>query len=122
MLDPLRVLRLPIELLARGRDAPEGLAHLVDRARHDEPEEQRERADDRKVVERDADRSWNPPGRKTVDAGTHCRRKNEAEEDERDDDLELPEGERQRDDRDHDDRRDGSLAGDSPHSAGFSPR
>lgn len=72
--------------------------HLRDRAGNDSPEEESEEADQGGVVQEDADprRDAAPPER--VDAGAHRRGDREREEEQGEEDLQLPQGERGHDD------------------------
>src|SRR5262249_2473519 len=115
VLDPGRVLRLLREVLLGGGDAAERLVGLVDGTRDREPEQERDRADDRDVVERDAERARYAAGGEPLDPGPHRGGDDQPEEDERDHDLELPDRERKGDDGHRDKCRDERLAGGVGH-------
>ena len=122
VLDPGRVLRLLVQLLLRGGNAAERLVDLVDRARHDQPQQQRDRADDRQVVERQAERPRHLVDCEPVDARPHRGGQDQAEEDERQHDLHLPEREHADDHGDRDQGRDEGSAGSFGHLRLLSPR
>jgi hypothetical protein len=111
----------PIETVRCTTLPAEGLVDLVDRARDGEPEQQAERRDDGQVVQGDAGRARDPVPGEPVDARAHCRGDDEAEEDERDHELQLPERERDRDHGDRDHGRDEGTAGGIAHLQAFSP-
>jgi hypothetical protein len=115
VLDPRRVLRLLVELLLGGRHAADRLVDLVDRARDREPQQQPDRAHDRDVVQRYSQRPRDPVLREPLDPGSHRRGDDEAEEDEREHDLHLPERQSERDDRDRYQSRDEGFASDVGH-------
>ncbi len=102
VLDPLRIDRGAVDL-GLGR-AAEGALHLVDRTWDDNPEHERDEAEEDEEVEEEADGARHPALPEPLDRRTHRRGEDEAQEDERDDDLQLPQRERRGDDRDHDHR------------------
>ena len=81
---------------------------LAQRARDDDPEQQRDECEEREVVEEKPEPAGKTPAAEPFDAGTHRRRDDHAEEDERDQQLQLPQRECSRDDRDDDQRGDRS--------------
>jgi hypothetical protein len=101
---------LPAGLAARGgRDAvpADCCLHLVDRPRNDEPEQQADEAGERCVVDCDTEATGDPPALERLHSGAHRRGHDEGEEDERDQQLQLPEREYGHD---HADRDEGGHA------------
>ena len=96
--------------------AADGLVDLVDRARDREPEQKSERSDHSEVVQRDAKRARDAMLGESVDARAHRGREDEAEEDEREHDLQLPERKCERDHGHGDDGRDKGFASGVGHS------
>ena len=104
MLDAFRVLRLAVDV--GFRIALQGGLHLVDRAWDDEPEQERDHAGDHEIVDREPYAPWDAPPVERLDPGAHRRREDEREEQQRDHELQLPEGERRHHDPADDERRD----------------
>ena len=90
--------------------AGEGVLHLRHGARNREPEDERNQPGEREVMESDPDPAGDPPAAEPLDARAHRRRNDESEEDERDDELELPERERDEDDAPGHERHDEGLS------------
>ena len=111
--DACRVLRGALEVLRRRGDAvrAERLLHLVERARDDQPEEESDQPDEDGVVEQHSCGARDPPAGERLDARPHRRGDDEREEEQAEDRLELPEGERRQDDRQSDERRDEGSPG-----------
>ena len=102
VLEAFGMRRLLVDLLLR-RSAQRVL-HLIDRARDDEPQGESQHAADGEVVEHEPDRARNAEPGEPFDPGAQRGSEDEGEEDECQHELELPQGERDRDDRDHDQR------------------
>ncbi len=98
MLDPGRVPCLLAEVRARLRNAAEGGVHLVDGARHDEPQEACDQTEQDDVVQRDPRRARDATAGEDLEGGAHRGRQDESEEEERNEEPELPQGEREHDD------------------------
>ena len=103
VLDPLGVLRLLVDL-GLGRSS-QGALHLVDGARHDHPEGEGDQSGQNDVVDEQAEPSRDAGPCEPLDPGAQRRGEDEGEENEGQNDLQLPEGERRRDDGDDDQRR-----------------
>jgi len=101
--------------------AAERVLNLVDRARDDDPEEEGDEAGEREVVERKAGAARDSTPGQCFDSRPHRRGKDEPEEDERDHELQLPEGQGRRDERDHDECRQRCPLRSFLHDRDFSP-
>ena len=75
---------------------PSAFVHLIDRARHDRPEQARDQPDEDDVVERDPDAARDSTAREVLDRRAHRRSEDEREEEQRREEPQLPERERQR--------------------------
>ena len=94
---------------------------LVDRPRHDEPEEPDDHADQDEVVDADPGGARDAPAGKAFDRRPHRGREDEGEEEERDEQPQLPERKREHDDpADHERGERGPLGG-LGHSARVFP-
>ena len=91
MPDPGRRLGLLAEFGACLRQTADCLVDLVDRPRHDGPEEAGDEPDEHGVVEPDPGDAREPALREPLDRRPHRCREDEGEEEERDEELQLPE-------------------------------
>ena len=104
-LQPGRVACLFAEVGAGLRKIAERRLHLVERPRHDGPEQRSDQREQADVVQQDPDGAGDAAAPERLDARAHRRRDDERQEEEREDQLELPEREREHDDGADDDRR-----------------
>ena len=104
-----------VELALRGRDGAECLADLTGGTGDDQPEEERNDACQRQVVDGKAEAARHPPGVQPFDSGSHRGCDHQSEEEQRQQDAQLPERKGERDDADDDQRRDRGFASDLSH-------
>ena len=102
------------ELLLRRRHGPESLLRLVESRGHEEPDEQRDDAEQRRVVEKDADASRHAVPVQSLHTGPHRGGEDDPDEDQADQQPELPERKRADDDRHRDESDDERLTGSLP--------
>ena len=110
--DARRLARLLPQVRARLRKVAERRLHLVECARDDGPEQCPDQRQQPDVVHEDPDGAGYATAPERLDSRTHGCSHDEAEEEQGEDQLELPEREREHDDRaDDDGRHEGAESG-----------
>ncbi len=115
VLDPVRVLRRLRDVLRGRRNPPDGRPDLIQRAGHDQPEQEGDDEEEGDIVNGDPDGARDPVPLQPLHPRPHRRRNDQREQQQRDEHLQVPDCERARDHEHGDERGDERSASGVAH-------